>query len=124
MSEERKLVLEMLSAGKINVAEAEKLLEAAAVAEQGEALISKSLNKKFLRVLVKEENNTKVNINIPIALAEVGLKLVPKDALKVDGKIIDINEILKLVAEGNDGELVNIDSMDNGKEVKVKVSIE
>lgn len=122
MSEEKKLVLEMLSAGKINIAEAEKLLEE--TAGQGEPVMAKPLNKKFLRVLVTEENKNKVNINIPLALAEVGLKLVPKDALKVDGKIIDISEILKLVQEGKDGELINIDSMDEGKEVKVKVSIE
>jgi hypothetical protein len=124
MSEEKKLVLEMLSNGKITVAEAEKLLESAANIEQGEQSSPKPLNKKFLRVLVKEDNNTKVNINIPIALAEVGLKLVPKEAFKVDGQVIDINEILKLVQEGNDGELVNIDSRDHGKEIKVKVCID
>lgn len=124
MNEERKLILEMLSSGKIKVSEAEKLLDETEGEKDREPSPPKSLNKKFLRILVKEENNVKVNINIPIALASVGLKLIPKDALKIDGKVFDVNEILQLVQEGNEGELVNIDSIDNGKEVTVKISIE
>ena len=123
MSEERRLILEMLSIGKINVVQAEKLL-AGTEAAQDESMISKSTNRKFLKILVIEENNTKVNINIPIALAEVGLKLVPKDKLKIDGKEININEILKLIEEGNYGDLVNVETNDPGKEVKVKICIE
>lgn len=124
MSEEKKLILAMLSEGKINVDEAEKLLDEGEGTKQEEPLLTKSINKKFLRILVKEENNTKVNINIPIALAEVGLKLIPKDKLKIEGEDINVNEILNLVKQGNEGELVNIETMDKGKEVKVKIYID
>lgn len=124
MSEETKLILAMLREGKINVDEAEKLLDEGEGTKQEEPLLTKSINKKFLRILVKEENNTKVNINIPIALAEVGLKLIPKDKLKIEGEDINVNEILNLVKQGNEGELVNIETMDKGKEVKVKIYID
>lgn len=123
MSEERKLILNMLNEGKINVVEAEKLLEGSED-PQDTSLLSKSTNKKFLKILVVEDNNTKVNINFPIALAEVGMKLVPKDQLKIAGKDINLDEILKLVNEGTEGELVNIETTDKGKEVKVKIFIE
>lgn len=123
MSDEKKLILEMLSAGKINVNQAEKLLEDVDE-EQVDAALPKSVNRKFLRVLVTEENNTKVNINIPIALAEVGLKLVPKDKLKIEGADINIDEILHWIKEGSEGDLVNIDTSDQGKNVKVKIAIE
>jgi hypothetical protein len=125
MSEERKLILEMLSQGKITVAEAEKLMEAQGNdVNQGEAVMVKSANKKFLKVLVNEGDKTKVNINIPIALAEVGLKLIPKEHLKVEGKEIDLHGILNLIKEGNEGDLVNIETSDHGKDVKVKIFIE
>lgn len=122
MSEEKKIILEMLQANKINVDEAQKLLEG--TTKEDEFQLSKSNNRKFFKILVQEQDKTKVNINIPIALAEVGLKLVPKDALKIEGNEINIPEILMLIKEGNVGELVNIDTMDEGKEVKVKICIE
>ncbi|EKD71302.1 MAG: hypothetical protein ACD_46C00220G0006 [uncultured bacterium] len=123
MSAERKLILEMLKEDKINIDEAEKLLEGVDET-QDESSLPKSVNKKFLKILVIEDNNTKVNVNIPIALAEVGLKLIPKDQLKIEGKDINIEEILKLIQEGNEGELVNIETTDKEKEVKVKIFIE
>jgi len=123
MSDEKKLILEMLGAGKINVAEAEKLLAGVGEA-QDDVVITKSPSKKFLKVLVMEENATKVNINFPIALAETGLKLVPKDKLKIEGMDININEILHLIKEGSEGELVNVDTINNGNRVTVRICIE
>ncbi|OGT30023.1 MAG: hypothetical protein A3E87_09840 [Gammaproteobacteria bacterium RIFCSPHIGHO2_12_FULL_35_23] len=123
MNEEKKLILEMVKEGKISVDEAEKLLESTKQTHD-EALPVKSINRKFLRIIVVEENNTKVNINIPLALAEVGLKLIPKDKLKVEGKQIDVNEILKLIQEGNEGNLVNIETTNEGKEIKVKIFVD
>ncbi len=123
MSNEKKIVLQMLKEGKITVEDAEKLLE-----EQDEIAVEttsvKTTNRKFFRVLVNEANKTKVNINIPIALAEVGLKLIPKNVLHVGDNNINPEDILNLIKEGIDGEFVNIDTIDNGKEVKVKVYIE
>lgn len=126
MSQECRLILEMVKDGKINIDEAEKLLDKAdyTVETNNEALLIKSINKKFLRVLVTEENNTKVNINIPIALAEVGLKFIPKDCLTIEGQDINLNEILQLIEQGNDGELINIETQDKGKEIKVKIYID
>lgn len=123
MSDEKKIILGMLSEGKIDVSQAEKLLDKTAGVET-ESSFPKSVNRKFLKILINEENNTKVNINIPLALAEVGLKLVPKDMLKIKGEDIDIDEILKLIEEKHEGELVNIETIDKDKEMKVKIFIE
>ena len=80
MSEEKRIILEMLKEGKISVEEAEQLLEKANPGESfGDTSQNKKPNsKKFLRVRVTEEDKVKANINIPIALAEVGLNLIPK----------------------------------------------
>jgi len=126
MSEEKRIILEMLKEGKISVEEAEKLLEKA---NPGESFDDTTRNikpnsKKFLRVRVTEEDKVKANVNIPIALAEVGLNLIPKEKLKVDGKQINMDQILKLIEEGTEGELVNIDAEDDGKKYKVNIFID
>lgn len=126
MSEEKKLILEMLKDGKISVEEAEQLLEKT---NPGEQLVEttkseKPNSKKFLRVRVTEDGKAKANVNIPIALAEVGLNLVPKEKLKVDGKQINMDQILKLIEEGTEGELVNIDAQDEGKNYKINIFID
>ena len=126
MSEEKRIILEMLKEGKISVEEAEQLLERANPEESLNQIpkVKKPNSKKFLRVRVTEEDEVKANVNIPIALAEVGLNLIPKQKLKVDGKQINMDEIVKLIEEGTEGELVNIDAEDDGKKYKVNIFID
>lgn len=125
MQKERKFILEMLSAGKITPDEAEKLLDAQLDEKLTEATHSnKPLNKKFVRMFVREGDKTKVNINVPLALAEVALKLIPKEHLQLDGKIINLDEILQLIHEGSDGELVNIEATENDKSTFVKIYVD
>jgi hypothetical protein len=126
MNEEKRIILEMVKEGKISVEEAEQLLEKANPDESLSVTsrIKKPNSKKFLRVRVTEEDKVKANVNIPIALAEVGLNLIPKAKLKVDGKQINMDQILKLIEEGTEGELVNIDAEDEGKNYKVNIYID
>lgn len=126
MSEEKRIILEMLKEGKISVEEAEQLLEKANPNESFDESpkIKKPNSKKFLRVRVTEEDKVKANVNIPIALAEVGLNLIPKSKLMVDGKSINMEQILKLIEDGTEGELVNIDAEDKGKNYKVNIFID
>ena len=126
MSEEKRMILEMIKDGKISIEEAEELLEKANPNESSDsnAQSKKPNSKKFLRVRVTEEDKVKANVNIPIALAEVGLNLIPKEKLIVDGKQINMDQILKLIEEGTEGELVNIDAEDEGKNYKVNIFID
>jgi DUF4097 and DUF4098 domain-containing protein YvlB len=126
MSEEKRMILEMLKEGKISLEEAEELLEKANPGESSNTTqrIKKPNSKRFLRVRVTEEDKVKANVNIPIALAEVGLNLIPKEKLKVDGQQINMDQILKLIEEGTEGELVNIDAEDEGKNYKVNIFID
>jgi hypothetical protein len=125
MSEERQTVLSALKKGKISEEEADKLLDQLEDPQKSsESSSSNTLTKKFLRIRVTDSDDTNVNINIPIALAEVGLKMVPKEKLNVKGQEISIDHILELIEEGTEGELVNVDINDNGKETKVKIYID
>ena len=126
MSEEKRLILEMVKEGKISVEEAEQLLEKA---NPGESIddttrVKKQDSKKFLRVRVTEEDKVKANIKIPIGLAKVGLKIIPKEKLTVNGEQIDVDEILRMIKEGTEGEVVNIDAEDKGKNYKINIFID
>ncbi len=125
MNEERKVILETLKEGKISTEEADQLLTnlSAPVAVEGKRSGS-TLNKKFLRIRVTDSGNMVVNVNIPLALAEVGLKMVPKEKLTIKGQEINIDHILDLIQEGTEGELVNMDISDKGKETKVRIYID
>ena len=126
MSEEKRIILEMVKEGKISVEEAEQLMEKA---NPGETIddtsgVKKPNSRKFLRVRVTEEDKVKANVNIPIGLAKVGLKIIPKEKLTVNGEPIDVDEILKMIKEGTEGEVVNIDAVDKGKNYKINIFID
>lgn len=85
MSEERKKILEMLADGKIDVSEAERLLEAVGKLKENDnnktrsdSDSDKSRKKlKYFKVLVMPKNSSgeSVNIKIPLGLIKAGVKL-------------------------------------------------
>ena len=81
MTEERRQILEMLAAGKINADEADRLLGALQV-EQPTAATSAAPTKpapKYLRVMVdaneKDEGPVHINVRVPIMLLRAGVRL-------------------------------------------------
>lgn len=86
MNEERRLILEMLQNGTINVQEAEQLMEALKEPEtyaQEETTLVPTLSTpteggispKRLLIRVSANGKNKVNVKIPFSLVKVGLKL-------------------------------------------------
>jgi hypothetical protein len=126
MSEEKRMILEMVKDGKITVDEAEQLLEKAQPGESVDdtEVVKKPRSRKFLRIRVTEEDQEKVNIKIPMALAKVGLKFIPKNKLKVNGEEINSDQIMEMIKEGAEGEIVNIDASDKGKNIKITIFID
>lgn len=122
VSEERIKILEMVEEGKIDASEAMELLSA--LERNQEEIVPKN-DAKWLRVRVKTmENESKVNVNIPLALVDVGLKLAktydPK--LKESGlDKIDIEEIMEAVKNGAEGKIVEVEDEENQTRVKVYV---
>lgn len=116
MSQERKQILDMLAAGKINADEAERLLDALAQSSEagGENRVNeenepKSKIPKYLFVQIDPDpvngnKKERVNIKIPLALIRAGIKL--SSLIPEKGKI-NIKE--KLAAKGID---IDIDKLD------------
>ncbi len=91
MTENRRQILDMLSEGKISVAEAESLLSLLDQSPSGGSNGSdtgegRKPPPKYLRVVVEEDGESgseRVNIRIPMALIRSGVKLaalIPKEA--------------------------------------------
>jgi hypothetical protein len=78
MSEETRQVLEMLSAGKVSVLEAEQLLQA--VKAPGQTADDKKVEPRYFRILVNTparegKKAEAVNIRVPMTVIRGGLRL-------------------------------------------------
>ncbi|MFZ4402513.1 MAG: SHOCT-like domain-containing protein [Pseudobdellovibrionaceae bacterium] len=110
MKEERRQILEMLSEGKINSEEAERLIAALEKSNGSTSTSSKpSTAAKYLRILVEtDEKNegkspTKVNVRVPLQLLRAGIRLaslVPanaktqvNEALRENGIDVDVSKL-------------------------------
>lgn len=113
MSEERKQILKMLSEGKIDVSEAERLLDATDETPEKTELAETTGEKttlKYLRVQVEPKEKGKgerVDIRVPLQLIRAGAKIasfLPNEArAKIDGSLKDkgVNFSLSEINRGN-----------------------
>lgn len=120
LKEEKMQILKMIEDGKITSNDGLELLSA--LEEKEDMPIAKS--SKWLKIKVHDpDDNTKVNVNIPLALVDVGLKMATKFSPELknsDLKDIDFNEIAELIKNGAQGKIVDIES-DNGERVEIVV---
>ncbi len=122
VSDERIQILEMVEEGKISPSEATELLDAL----EGEPEeITPKTNAKWLKIRVKTmDDNPKVNVNIPLSLVDVGLKLAKKFDPKMDEAgldQIDLDEVIEAVKNGAEGKIVDVEDEENQTRVKIYV---
>lgn len=122
MIDEKRQILAMVHEGKISVDEGLKLLEALEISSPGQPGAGAGRSARMLRVRVFDaEDNTKVNVNIPLALAKVAMKFIPKDvAAEIKEQDIDLDEILASITDATMGKIVDVDS----DQAKVEVYVE
>ncbi|MDI3546691.1 MAG: hypothetical protein PWR10_343 [Halanaerobiales bacterium] len=122
MNEERIRILKMLEEGKISVEEADELLNTLNAAPEKEREVKKG-KARFIKILVDEEGEEKVDISIPFSLAKTALKFMPKSAKdSLNEQEINLEELLNSV-EGDLEEtqtLVNINDGDTRVVIKVE----
>src|SRR5436190_23532824 len=110
MGEETRQVLEMLSAGKVSVQEAEQLLLAVKTATQAE---EKKADPKYFRIQVNKparegKKAETVNIRVPMTVVRGGLRLgallpgmLGKKTIKLDnGLELDLSKVTYQDLEG------------------------
>jgi hypothetical protein len=148
MSENRKQILAMLSSGRINADEADRLLAALETnPSQSSASSSGASPKtppKYLRVVVDAaeragtDGPTKVNVRIPMQLLRAGVRLaglIPaqalhkaNDALREQGVPIDLSQVkpenLQELVEQLHDLSVDVDAPEKDGKVNVRVFCE
>jgi hypothetical protein len=147
MNEHRRRILQMLSEGKINADEAERLIAAAeepSGTRSSETGLAAKSRPKYLRVVVdsqedgRHEGPTKVNVRVPIQLLRAGVKLAgllpvqalhrANDAIHEQGIPIDLTQMkpenLEELVEHLNDLTVDVDQKDANTKVKVRVFCE
>lgn len=122
MSEERARILQMISEGKITAEEGAKLLNALREApSRSRGKESNGSGGRWFRVRVTDMDTgrAKVNVNLPLSLVNVAVKMGARFSPEVEG--IDWNELMEEIKAGASGKLVEVEDEDGGERVEVFV---
>ncbi len=120
--EERMQILKMIEEGKISAEEGAKLLAALSAGSKAEASKREPGGgaKQFrVRVTDLASGRNKVNINIPMSLVNVGIKMGARFAPDIEG--IDFDEIVTAIKSGSQGKIVDVVDEEDGERVEIYV---
>jgi hypothetical protein len=121
--EERMQILKMIEAKQITAEEGAKLLAALGEKDRNESprpQPSPSTSGKWFRVRVTDlrTGRRKVNVNIPLGLVDVGMKMGAKFApAGVEG--LDMEKIIAAIKGGGQGKVVDVEDEEDGEHVEV-----
>jgi hypothetical protein len=121
--DERMQILKMIENKQITAEEGAKLLAALGEAEQtarATAKPSPSTSGKWFRVRVTDlkSGKRKVNVNIPLGLVDVGMKMGAKFAPAcLEG--LDMQQIIAAIKNGGEGKIVDVEDVEDGEHVEV-----
>ncbi len=125
--EERLKILNMIAEGKITAEEGAQLLNALKEGERrGPGPSSRSDfaqggDARYLRIRVSnlESGREKVNVNIPMNLVNVGLRMGARFAPEIDG--FDFDEIMSAIRSGTRGKIIDVTDDEDGEHVEIYV---
>ncbi|MBU5456136.1 hypothetical protein EDD65_10715 [Keratinibaculum paraultunense] len=125
LKEEKLQILKMIEERKITPEEGINLLDAL---ENVEETYVDNKQAKWLKIKVFDpDDNTKINVTIPIALIDVGMKMAGKfgpafvpELKEADINENDLKELFEAIKNGAMGKLVDIESED-GEKVEIVV---
>ena len=123
-TEERMQILKMIEQGTISAKEGAELLRAL---DKGKSSsyspepLKGGSNPRWFRVRVTDLANgrNKVNVNIPIGLVQVGLKMGARFAPEVEG--VDFEQIMEAIRNGQQGKIMDVTDDEGGERVEIFV---
>ncbi len=121
-SEERLKILTMVAEGKISPEEGAELLsaltESANKEPRAEPRLSSS-DARWLRIRVTDlaTGKAKVNINVPLTLVDMGLKIGARFAPEVHE--MNLQEIAETIRSGLSGKIVDVTDEESGEHVEI-----
>lgn len=126
----REQIMEMVKEGTLSVEEGLRLLEALEESERRHKeadraqrpLItpgySSSTKPKMLKIFVESADHDRVRVNVPVALLRAGLdftRQIEMSGIDMNLKGVDLDLVLRMVEEGQVGELVDVVSAEGDK---------
>jgi hypothetical protein len=120
-TEERLKILKMVEEGKISPEEAARLLAAVSKAERRRASTT-TTEGRWLRVRVTDMDSGKVavNVNLPVGLVNVGLRMGARFVPEMEG--VSMNELEEAIRRGVTGKIIDI--VDEQERQRVEVYVE
>lgn len=122
-SEERMQILKMIETGTISASEGAELLRALEQDKSGqptEPLKGASEPKWFrVRVTDTKTGKNKVNVNIPMGLVNVGMKMGARFSPELEG--MDIEELTRMVKSEGHGKVMDVIDEEGGERVEIFV---
>jgi hypothetical protein len=122
-ADERVKILNMIAEGKITAEEGAQLLSALRTADRrpaaGGVPGTVSGNARFLRVRVSDSNTgrVKANINIPMSLLHVAVRIGARFAPDLEG--LDFGEVMEIINTGARGKIIEVSDEDDGERVEI-----
>lgn len=124
--EERMKILKMVEDGKVTAEDGAKLLAALDESRRSARPApppppGTTANGRWLRIRVTDVSSgrTKVNVNLPMGLVNVGLKMGAKFAPEVQG--MDVQQITDAINSGMTGKIIDVTDEDDGEHVEIFV---
>lgn len=117
MKEDITRIITMLEEGKINKEEAEELIHALKTepSEDESIKTSRSYTGKVFKVRIKSRRNDNVNVNFPLKLIQMALKMghgiassIPQMKAYMDD--IDMDLIMQSVDKGVEGKIIDMET--------------
>jgi hypothetical protein len=123
-TEERLQILKMIEEGKISAGEGAELLRALDKGPKSgpsvEPMKGASAPRWFrVRVTDTSTGRNKVNVNIPMGLVNVGIKMGARFAPEIEG--IERQEILEAIRSGQQGKILDVVDEEDGERVEIFV---
>ena len=123
-NEERLRILKLIEQGVISAEDGARLLEALGSNEPRRALNAPPATTnsgRWFRVRVTDlrTGKNKVNVNIPMGLVNVGLKMGARFAPEIEG--FDLAQLTEMLQSGATGKLVEVEDNEDGERVEIFV---
>jgi len=122
-AEERMQILRMIEEGKITASEGAELLRTLDKSDRNrpsEPMKGSSAPRWFrVRVTDTETGRNKVNVNIPMGLVNVGIKMGAKFAPEIEGE--QYEEIMEAIRSGQQGKILDVFDEEDGEHVEIFV---
>ena len=122
-TEERMQILTMVAEGVISADEGAKLLAALEPEKKKEARLTMTEPSKprwfRVRVTDLETGRSKVNVNLPMSLVEVGTRMGARFAPDLEG--MDFGNLIEQIKGGAQGKIIEVEDVEDGERVEIYV---